>query len=77
VTIIYPSWVKTKLLESPEFGSAKVGRLSAILAENPAKVVAEAIRGIRRNKLHVRPGPFAKLVWHAAKARPIVSRQSH
>jgi len=77
VTIVYPSWVRTGMLESPEYGSAKVESLSSRLVEDPAKVVKEAIKGIRKNKLHVCPGIFAKLVWHGAKAWPIVSRQSH
>jgi len=47
------------------------------MAEDPVKVVREAIKGTRENKLHVCPGIFAKIVWHGAKAWPIVSRQSH
>lgn len=77
VTIVYPSWVRTDLLRSPEFGSARVGALASFLAEDPARVVREAIRGIRRKKLHVCPGVFAKLVWQAARVWPIVSRQAH
>jgi short-subunit dehydrogenase len=76
-TIIYPSWVKTKLLNSPEFGSAQVKSLSSFLTENPVKVIKESINGIRKNKLHVYPGLFAKIVSQFAKLRPLVSRQSH
>jgi short-subunit dehydrogenase len=76
-TIIYPSWVKTKLLNSPEFGSAQLKSLSSFLAEDPVKVVKESIKGIRKNKLHVYPGLFAKIISWVAKLRPLVSRQSH
>ncbi|MFP4040363.1 MAG: SDR family NAD(P)-dependent oxidoreductase [Desulfosudaceae bacterium] len=77
ITIVYPSWVKTRLLDSPEFGSAEIKSLPSIFSEDPAKVVAASIRGIRKNRLHVCPGLFAKLVWQAARFRPVVSRQSH
>jgi len=76
-TIIYPSWVKTNLLKSPEFGSARLKGLSSFLAEDPDKVVKESIEGIRKNKLHVYPGRFAKIVSQVAKLTPLVSRQSH
>ncbi|MEW6079876.1 MAG: SDR family NAD(P)-dependent oxidoreductase [Thermodesulfobacteriota bacterium] len=76
-TIVYPSWVNTKLLRSPEFGAAAVKPLPSIFAEDPVKVIREAITGIRKNRLHVCPGLFAKIVWQAARVRPIVSRQSH
>lgn len=76
-TIIYPSWVNTKLLNSSEFGSAELKALPSIFAENPVQVIRESIKGIRKNRLHVCPGLFAKIVWQAARAWPIVSRQSH
>ncbi|MDI6743214.1 MAG: SDR family oxidoreductase [Smithella sp.] len=76
-TIIYPSWVKTNLLKSPEFGSAQLKSLSSFLAEDPVKVVKESINGIRKNKLHVYPGLFAKIISQVAKLTPLVSRQSH
>ena len=76
-TIIYPSWVNTKLLQSPEYGSEKTGSLNSLLAEDPARVVRGAIKGIRKNKLHVCPGVFAKLVWQAAKLMPITTKQAH
>jgi len=77
VTIVYPSWINTELLESPEFGKDRPGRIPPLLNEDPAKVARAAIRGIRKEKLHVCPSPFAKLTWCAAKLWPIVSRQAH
>ncbi|SHJ85040.1 Short-chain dehydrogenase [Desulfatibacillum alkenivorans DSM 16219] len=76
-SIIYPSWVNTRLLQSPEYGSEKTQSLNSILAEDPAKVVQGAIKGIRKNKVHVCPGLFAKLVWQAAKLMCITTRQAH
>lgn len=60
VTNIYPWWVKTELLKSPEYGSAKLMPLPGFLMNDPKKVVAESIEGIRKEKLHVYPGIFAK-----------------
>ena len=76
-TIVYPSGVSTKLLNSPEFGFAELKPLPSIFAEDPVKVIRAAIKGIRKNRLHVYPGLFAKIVWQAAKVRPIVSKQTH
>ena len=76
-TIIYPSWMNTKLLESPEFGSGQTGSLNSFLAGDPAKAVPGSITGIRKNKVHVCPGIIGKLVWQAAKLVPIVTRQAH
>ncbi len=76
-TVIYPSWVKTTLLNSPEYGKEPVAKLPGILAENPERVVRGALRGISRKKLHVYPGLFAKGVYFASKFTPIVSNQAH
>jgi uncharacterized protein len=77
VTNIYPFWVKTELLKAPEHGTAKISKLPSFFADNPAKVVQEAIEGIRKRKLHVYPGIYAKLVYSASRWTPIVSKQAH
>jgi short-subunit dehydrogenase len=77
VTNIYPFWVKTNLLKSPEYGSAKINKLPSFFAGNPAKVIQEAIEGIRKRKLHVYPGMYAKIVFSASRWSPIVSKQAH
>lgn len=79
VTNVYPWWVATDMLRSPEYGSASIGRLPlpGIMTDRPGKVVREVIRGIRRNRLHVYPGPFAKGSWIASKVYPLISKQAH
>lgn len=79
VTNVYPWWVKTDLLKSPEYGTAKLDRLplQGLLLDSPEKVVREIIRGIRKNSLHVYPGVYSKGAWLASKVFPLISRQAH
>ena len=79
VTNVYPWWVKTDLLKSPEFGSAKIDKLPlpGLLVDSPEKVVRAIIRGIRKDKLHVYPGAYSKGSWYVSKIIPLVSRQAH
>ncbi len=77
VSIVYPSWVNTPLLQSPEYGGAGPGKLAGILVENPARVVRQALRGIGKRKLHIYPGMFARTVWYGTKFFPIVSIQAN
>ncbi len=79
VTNVYPWWVKTDLLKSPEYGTTKIDKLPlpGLLVDNPGKVVREIIRGIRRDKLHVYPGVYSKGAWFVSKIIPLVSRQAH
>jgi short-subunit dehydrogenase len=79
VTNIYPWWVKTDLLKSPGYGNAKIAHLPIpwLMLNKPDKVVSEIIKGIRKRKLHVYPGIYAKVVYSASRWTPIVSRQAH
>jgi len=77
VTNIYPFWVQTPLLNSPSYGNTPIKKLPSIFADNPQKVIKEAICGIRKRKLHVYPGIYSKAVNFAAKFVPIVSSQAH
>jgi uncharacterized protein len=79
VTNIYPWWVKTDLLKSPEYGQTRIDKLPLpeFLVNKPERVVREIINGIRKGKLHVYPGIYAKLAYQASRWSPIVSRQAH
>ncbi len=76
VTVVYPFWVKTRLLDSPSYGAAEVGKLPDYFVENPSRVVKAAVKGIRKKKLHVYPGPYAKVVRQATRLYPFISRQA-
>ena len=77
VTNIYPSWVKTQILKSAEYGdSSGVGKLPDILTEKPEKVIRQAIKGIRKERLHVYPSHFSRTVWYGTRFWPIISKQA-
>jgi short-subunit dehydrogenase len=75
VTSIYPFWADTNILNSPSYGSKRAKRVPSLFIDSPVKIVAEAIRGIERDKLHVYPGFFAKATWWATKLWPIIGSQ--
>lgn len=75
VTNIYPFWADTNILNSPSFGNKRAKRVPSLLIDSPQKIVAAAIRGIEKRKLHVYPGFFAKATWWAGKIWPIIGRQ--
>lgn len=79
VTCVYPWWVMTDLLKSPEFGSAQVGRLPlpGLLTDRPERVVREIVRSMRKGRLHCYPGIYAKGAWLVSKIVPLISRQAH
>jgi uncharacterized protein len=79
VTNIYPWWVKTDLLKSPEDGKTRIDRipLPGVLLDKPERVVREIIRGIRKGMIHVYPGIYAKLAYQASRWTPMVSCQAH
>jgi short-subunit dehydrogenase len=79
VTCVYPWWVMTDLLKSPEFGTAQVGRLPlpGLLADRPERVVREIVTAMRKGRLHCYPGIFAKGAWMVSRIVPLISRQAH
>ncbi|MGE5415987.1 MAG: SDR family NAD(P)-dependent oxidoreductase [Acidobacteriota bacterium] len=72
ITIIYPSWVKTPLLDIEVNGSANVKTLTSLIAGSPGRIVANSIKGIRRRQLHVYPRIDAKIIHLGSKVTPIV-----
>jgi short-subunit dehydrogenase len=79
VTCVYPWWVMTDLLKSPEFGTKQVGRLPlpGLLTDRPERVVREVVRAIQKGRLHCYPGIYAKGAWLVSRIVPLVSRQAH
>lgn len=75
VTIIYPLWSGTAILQSPSYGSKRGKKPSSILVINPVKIVRNAIEGIRKRRLHVYADPITKLLWWLTKLKPLVGRQ--
>lgn len=75
VTIIYPLWSGTGILQSPSYGSKRGKKPSSPLVIDPAKIVRASVEGIRKRKLHVYADPVTKALWWIAKIWPIVGRQ--
>lgn len=70
VSLIYPFFTRTSILQSPLFGSAKPPAMPEYMIEDAARVVDEAMRGLRQERLHIRTGRFAKVMWHATRLKP-------
>lgn len=70
VSLVYPFFTHTGILKSPRFGNAVLPKMADWMVDQAPAVVDEAMRGIRRRKLHVRTGKFSKLMWEAARLKP-------
>jgi len=75
VTIVYPFFTRTAILKVPVFGKAVVPVMPSIFIDEPDNVIAEALRGVERRKLHVRTGLYAKFMWQVLRLWPVVSSQ--
>ena len=59
VTVVYPFYARTPILQSPQYGVEQRG-LPDWMLYDPAFVVAEVIKGVRAQRLHVYPGAIPK-----------------
>ena len=55
VTNIYPCFSRTAILDSPQFGYGERRAVPEAIISEPQDVVAEIIRGVRQDRLHVFP----------------------
>jgi len=62
VTNIYPCFSRTPILDSPQYGDEKRRAVPEAMISEPQDVVAEIIRGVQRNRLHVFPDKQARRV---------------
>jgi len=70
VTNVYPCFSQTAILDSPQYGYERRRTVPAYLVSDPAHVVARIIDGIRRNRLHVFPDKYARLIYYVARFAP-------
>lgn len=75
VTIVYPFFTRTPILKVPRFGQAKVPVMPPIFIDEPDDVIATAVRGMARKRLHVRPGFYSKFMWQVVRLWPVISSQ--
>ena len=72
VTNIYPCFSRTPILDSPQYGYDERRSVPEHIISEPADVVAEMLRGIRRNRLHVFPDKQARRVHWLTRLVPWV-----
>ncbi len=75
VTIIYPFWADTPILESPDYGINPTKKVIRMVVDEADDVIKESIKGIRRRKLFVYPGPAAKVISFLNRFVQIIGNQ--
>ena len=70
VTNIYPSFARTPILDSPQYGFGERRDVPDYLVADPAKVVAKMIKGIRRDRLHVFPDRHSPIIHYVTRFVP-------
>jgi short-subunit dehydrogenase len=81
VTNIYPCFSQTPILDSPQYGYEERRGVPPYLVSEPSDVVANVIKGVRRNRLHVFPDRHARLIHYATRfvpwLMPLLDRRLH
>ena len=70
VTNVYPCFSRTAILDSPQYGWEQRLVVPDYLVSEPASVVAEVIKGVRRNRLHVFPDKHARRIHYLVRFVP-------
>lgn len=70
VTNIYPCFARTPILESIQHGYEERRAPPEYLVSEPADVVANMIKGIRRNKLQVFPDKYSRRIHYVTRFMP-------
>lgn len=70
VTTVFPCFSRTPILDSPQYGFEEPRKVPEYLISEPADVVARVIKGVRRNRLHVFPDRYARLLSYITRLAP-------
>lgn len=70
VTNVYPCFSRTPILDSPQFGFDEPRKVPEYVISEPGDVVARILDGIRRNRLHVFPDKYARMIHYATRFTP-------
>ncbi len=70
VTNIYPCFSRTPILDSPQHGYEDRRVVPEHLISDPEQVVARIIDGVRRNRVHVFPDKYARIIKYLAQLAP-------
>ena len=70
VTNVYPCFSRTPILDSPQYGYEERRVVPEYLISQPAHVVANVIKGVRRDRLHVFPDRYARGIHYITRFAP-------
>ena len=70
VSNVYPSFSRTAILDSPQYGFEQRRGVPAYLVSDPSDVVAKVINGVRRNRLHIFPDRHARMIHYVTRFAP-------
>jgi len=70
VTNVYPSFSRTPILDSPQYGYDERRNVPDFLLSEPADVVARMVEGVRHNRLHVFPDKYARRIHYIKRFVP-------
>lgn len=70
MTNVYPCFSRTPILDSPQYGYDERRQVPEYLVSEPADVVAQILKGIRRDRLHVFPDRHARLMHYVTRLAP-------
>lgn len=71
-TTVYPSFSRTPILDSDQFGYAERRVVPDDMLSDPADVVAAIVKGVRKNRQHVFPDTPARIVHYLKRFVPSV-----
>ena len=81
VTNLYPCFSRTPILDSPQYGYEQRRSAPEHLISEPSDVVARLIDGVRRNRLHVFPDKYARVIHYLTRfapwLMPLLDRRMH
>lgn len=70
VSTVYPYFSRTPILDSDQFGYAVRRKIPEDIATDPAEVVSEIIKGVRRNSRNIFPDKMSRRIHYLARFMP-------
>jgi len=70
VTNVYPCFSRTAIIDSPQYGYEQRRVVPEYLISEPSHVVAQIIKGVRRNRLHVFPDRYSRYIHYVTRFTP-------
>ena len=70
VSNVYPCFSRTPILDSPQYGEDTKRAVPERLISEPADVVTNIIKGVRKNRLHIFPDRHARRIHYLQRYLP-------